>query len=95
MDNIYNIQNRVQKTNIKKDFLQAIGSVFGASNQPAATQLQYNMNMFQTPIENVSNISFMETRHEVVNNHFNFDDYHAKARQQDIMARNMRFKNQQ
>ena len=42
--NMYSMP-KVQKTNIKKDFFQAIGNVFGAPAQPAA-QMQYNMNMF-------------------------------------------------
>lgn len=45
-------KSKQNNMNIKKDFLQAIGSVFGATNQHA-TQINYNINMFSTGLESL------------------------------------------
>lgn len=42
-----------KSNSIKKDFFQAIGNVFGATNQQAA-QINYNINMFSNGLNNLN-----------------------------------------
>lgn len=58
--------------------------------------MQYNMNMFQTPFEsNHGTIgSYMEPRVRDITGKFDFDDYQFKARQHEVISRNI-FEEQQ
>lgn len=63
-DDMFNLKGK-QNMNIKKDFLQAIGSVFGATNQHA-TQINYNINMFSSGLDHMHGANYIMATPEVI-----------------------------